>query len=122
MGLIMLVGTVMQLWMCNKCRGTVNGRKIWKAFYFQMLHKAIYSYYTEWTKNWGEKMRTILHGLLNLNKEDLRICLTAENEGCYTVQDMHLAVLIFHTFFLKLSSTLISMEVLFKNQCYTWPR
>jgi len=43
MGLIMLVETVMQLWMCNKCRG----RKIWKAFYFQMLHKAIYSYHTE---------------------------------------------------------------------------
>lgn len=61
-------------------------------------------------------MRTILHGLLNLNKEDLRICLTAENEGRYTVQDMHLAFLIFHPFFLKLSSTLISM---FKNQCYT---
>lgn len=46
-------------------------------------------------------MRTILHGLLNLNKEDLRMCLTAENEGCYTVQDMHLAFLIFHPFFFK---------------------
>lgn len=46
-------------------------------------------------------MRTILQGLLNLNKEDLRMCLTAENEGRYTVQDMHLAFLIFHPFFFK---------------------
>lgn len=46
-------------------------------------------------------MRTILYGLLNLNKEDLRICLTAENEGRYTVQDMLLAFLIFHPFFFK---------------------
>lgn len=38
-------------------------------------------------------MRTLLHGLLNLNKEDLSIHLTAENEGCYTVQDTHLAFL-----------------------------
>lgn len=32
-------------------------------------------------------------------KEGLRICLTAENEGRYTVQDMNLAFLIFHPLF-----------------------
>lgn len=32
-------------------------------------------------------------------REDLRIHLTAENEGCYIVQDMHLALLMLHPFF-----------------------
>lgn len=49
-------------------------------------------------------------------REDLRIHLRAENEDCYTVQDLHLALdkLFYVSPIFKHGGTLISMEFLFK--------